>query len=237
MDMKDYSKITVVILAGGRGSRISEYTTKIPKPMINIGNKPLIHHIINYYKKFGFNNFIIASGYKSKIISDYFINKKNINVINTGVKTMTGGRLLRLKKYINNTFCLTYGDGISNINISNLFDEHIKHNKIATVTAVHPIARFGEVLLNKKNHVISFNEKPQSSNDWINGGFFIFNKEIFNYLESDSSILEQNPMKNLVKNNELVAFKHHGFWQCMDTVRDKEILDKLYKNKNKCPWV
>tara|TARA_B110000259_G_C14007047_1_gene398263 strand:+ start:114 stop:824 length:711 start_codon:yes stop_codon:yes gene_type:complete len=227
--------IPLVILAGGRGTRISEYSKIIPKPMIKIGGIPIIQHIIDYYKSFGVNNFIIASGYKSYIFKKYFINKKNITVISTGLKSLTGGRIKRLEKKISTKFFLTYGDGLSNVNIYNLLKSHEKSCKTATVTAVHPIARFGEIKLNKKNLPISFNEKPQVKSDWINGGFFIFEQSIFKYLKNDNTILETTPMQKLIDNRKLNVFKHHGFWQCMDTVRDKEVLDQIYKSKS-CPW-
>ena len=226
--------IPLVILAGGRGTRISEYTKIIPKPMIKIGRIPIIQHIIDYYKSFGVENIYIASGYKSHIIRKYFHKNKNITVIDTGLKTLTGGRIKRLENIIDGKFFLTYGDGLSNVNITYLIKSHEKSNKIATVTAVHPVARFGEIKL-KNNLPISFNEKPQVKNDWINGGFFIFEQSIFQYLKNDNTVLETSPMHKLVNDNQLNVYKHQGFWQCMDTVRDKELLDKIYKS-NFCPW-
>ncbi len=230
----DLSNIPLVILAGGKGTRITEYSKTIPKPMIKIGNKPIIKHIIDYYEYYGVNKFIIASGYKDKIIREYFKANQNIKVVNTGLNTLTGGRLLRLKNYLPNNFFLTYGDGLSDVDILKLYKLHLSKKKIATVTAVHPIARFGEIRI-KQNIVVSFNEKPRVKNDWINGGFFVFNKKIFKFIKNDFSVLEQEPMRKIVKIHELVVLKHEGFWQCMDTAREKIILENLYKLKN-CPW-
>ena len=232
--MEKIENIPLVILAGGKGTRISEYTQSIPKPMIKIGKKPIIKHIIDYYKFYGVKKFFIASGYKQKIIKQYFNKDSCVNVIFTGYNSLTGGRLLRLKNHIKSTFFLTYGDGLSNINISKLYHDHFTNKKIATVTAVHPVARFGEVNFNK-NKIISFNEKPRVKNDWINGGFFVFEREIFSFLNNDMTILENQPLQNLVKKKQLNGFKHHGFWQCMDTVRERVILENLYKSDN-CPW-
>lgn len=232
--MESLSNIPLVILAGGKGTRISEYTLDIPKPMIKIGHIPIIKHIINYYESFGVNKIFIAAGYKKTIIEKYFSNYKNVRVVDTGSNTLTGGRLLRLKKFLDSTFFLTYGDGLSNVDIKKLYNFHIRQNKIATVTAVHPIARFGEIVI-KKNKVIKFNEKPRVKNDWINGGFFVFNKDVFKYLANDKTILENEPLRTLAKKCELSSFKHEGFWQCMDTLREKMILDELNRSKN-CPW-
>ena len=250
----------VVILAGGLGTRISEYTDVIPKPMISIGNEPIINHIMSIYSKYGFNDFIIALGYKSEVIKEYFLNFKNLNsdleinlkdgtknflmtteinwnikLVNTGKLSMTGGRILRLKRYIGNeTFMLTYGDGVSDINIKNLIEFHKNKSKVATVTAVRPVARFGELQIKDKN-VISFSEKPQTQKGWINGGFFVFEPEIFDYLENDNTVLEKEPLINLSSENKLAAYQHNGFWHCMDTKRDKLILDSLCKDTTP-PW-
>ena len=223
----------VIILAGGFGTRISEYTKKIPKPMIKIGNKPIIYHIMNHYSKYGFKEFFIALGYKGHIIKEYFKKIKNewkINFIETGLRTMTGGRLKRFKGIIkkNETFMMTYGDGLSNVNIKNLVKFHKKNKKIATLTAVRPPARFGAIKI-KKNKVTYFKEKSSLDEGWINGGFFIFEPEIFEYIKSDSTILENEPLSILGSKKKLNAYKHYGFWQCMDTVRDKEILEKKIK--------
>ena len=251
----------VVILAGGFGTRISEYTEFLPKPMINIGDKPIISHIISIYQKFGFNEFIIALGYKSEVIKEYFLNYKSlnsdllinikdgttnylktsdldlkVNLIDTGKTSMTGGRILRLKEHLNNeAFMLTYGDGVADININKLIEFHKNNNKIATVTAVRPVARFGELQI-KDNNVINFSEKPQTQTGWINGGFFVFEPEIFNYLEDDQTVLEKEPLVKLSKENKLTAYEHNGFWHCMDTKRDKDILDSLCKNQIP-PWI
>lgn len=224
----------VVILAGGLGTRISEYTKTIPKPMIKICGKPIITYIIKHYKKFGFNEFIIATGYKKKIIENYFKTndfKAKVKVFNTGLKTMTGGRIKRLKNLIgNNRFLLTYGDGISNVNINALVKFHKKTSSLATMTAVRPPARFGAIKI-KGNRVIYFKEKSKLDSGWINGGFFVFEPQIFKHINNDNTYLEREPLQILSKKNKLGAFKHEGFWQCMDTLRDKEILEKLIKNK------
>tara|TARA_Y100001970_G_scaffold173242_1_gene211679 strand:- start:5774 stop:6469 length:696 start_codon:yes stop_codon:yes gene_type:complete len=224
----------IVILAGGLGTRLSEYTKTIPKPMIKIRNKPIITHILNHYKSFGFDDFIIAAGYKGKIIKNYFKKNKfnsNIRVIDTGLKTMTGGRIRRLKKLLNNeTFMLTYGDGLSNVNINKLLSFHKKNKNLATLTAVRPPARFGAIKINGSK-VTYFKEKSYLDEGWINGGFFVFEPQIFNFLINDKTFLEREPMQNLSKKRKLGAYKHKGFWQCMDTIRDKEILEKALKKK------
>jgi glucose-1-phosphate cytidylyltransferase len=227
----------VVILCGGLGSRLSEETKSIPKPMVKVGKLPIVQHIINFYKFYGYNNFILATGYKSKIIEKYYKNKKNIKCIFTGKDTMTGGRLLRLKKYFNKNenFLMTYGDGLSNQNINNLLKFHIKHKKIATLTSVKPPARFGEVFI-KGSRVTKFEEKLQLNQNWINGGFFAFNYKVFDFIYGDNIMLEREPLQKLSKNKQLMAYKHSGFWQCMDTIRDKLILNKLLKEK-KAPWL
>lgn len=227
--MDNIEDIQAVILAGGKGTRLKEYTTSIPKPMVKILNKPLICYIIEHYRKYGVKKFIIASGYKSKIIKNYFKKEPDIIVSFTGINSLTGGRLRRLKNLINGTFFLTYGDGLSDINIKKLYNFHRSHKKIATITAVHPISRFGEITLNQNNTVKSFNEKPQVKNDWINGGFFVFNKDIFKYLRSDQEILEKYPLQKLSKVNQLKAYKHNKFWHCVDTVRDIENVSLILK--------
>jgi len=225
-----------VILCGGYGTRLSEETTIKPKPMVKIGNKPILEHIMSIYEYYGYNQFILALGYKSEYIKKYYKNKgkKNIDLVYTGKDTKTGGRLLRLKNYLKNekTFMLTYGDGISNINIKKAIKFHKNHGKIATITAVRPPVRFGELKING-NKVKSFKEKPQVSQGWINGGFFIFNNEILNFINNDQIMLEKEPLEKLTKENQLMAFKHEGFWKCMDTMRDKILLNKLWKENNK----
>ncbi len=229
----------VVILAGGKGTRISEYTQILPKPMIKIGSKPILEHIVKYYMKFGFNDFIIASGYKHKIIKNYF-KKKNffpakISVINTGVETLTGSRLKKLANKLNDTFMLTYGDGLSNINLKKLINFHKKSKKKITLTAVHPPARFGELSI-VKNTVTNFEEKPQLQKGWINGGFFVVEPEFLKFIGNTNVMLERSPLKKAVSTKNLAAYKHTGFWFAMDTLRDKKVLDNLIKN-NKSPWL
>ena len=228
-----------IILCGGIGSRLSEETKIKPKPMVKIGNQPILNHITNIYRYYGFDEFIFALGYKSNVIKSFFSknkNKKKIKLIDTGKKTMTGGRLLRLKKFLKNEdiFMLTYGDGLSSQNISKLVNFHKKNKKIATMTAVRPPARFGEIKL-KGNIVSKFEEKPQVSGNWINGGFFVFDKKIFDFIKGDNTMLEREPLEKLASLGQLAAYKHYGFWQCMDTMRDKNLLNDLWK-KNKAPW-
>ena len=222
----------VVILAGGLGTRLVEYTKLIPKPMVKVGGLPIIHHIILHYKKYGLRSFIIASGYKGTIIKKYFKKKLkdlDIKVINTGLKTMTGGRIKRLKKYLNNeTFLLTYGDGISDVNIGELIKFHKKNKKLATLTAVRPPARFGAIKISK-NAVKVFKEKSKIDEGWINGGFFCLESKIIKLIKNDRTFFEKEPLEQLSKKKQLMAFKHEGFWQCMDTKRDKDIIEKILK--------
>ena len=229
----------VVILAGGKGTRISEYTKILPKPMIKVGTKPILEHIINYYIGFGFKDFIIAGGYKHKVIKDYFnkrqLSSAKINVINTGAETLTGSRLKKLSNYLNKTFMLTYGDGLSNLNLKKLLKFHKKNKKKITLTAVHPPARFGELSISKDT-VTSFEEKPQLQNGWINGGFFVVEPEFLKLIGKNNVMLERSPLKKAVKTKNLAAYKHTGFWFCMDTLRDKKVLDNLVKSK-KSPWI
>jgi glucose-1-phosphate cytidylyltransferase len=226
----------VVILAGGLGTRISEYTKSIPKPMILINKTPILIHIMKHFSKFNFNEFIIATGYKSEIIENFFKNRKfknwKIDIVNTGKNSMTGGRLKRLQNIMNeeNNFFLTYGDGVSNIDLKKLLSFHKKHKKIATISAVRPPARFGFIRLNK-NKVSYFREKSSLDQGWINGGFMVLNKKIFKFLKNDQTYLEKEPLEKLSGKGQLYAFKHYGFWQCMDTLRDKEILEKIIKKK------
>tara|TARA_B100000902_G_C27253865_1_gene886771 strand:- start:382 stop:1077 length:696 start_codon:yes stop_codon:yes gene_type:complete len=226
----------VIILAGGLGTRISEYTKSLPKPMILVNKIPILVHIMKHFSRYGFNEFIIAIGYKGEVIKKYF--KKNkfknwkIDVVKTGKNTMTGGRLKRLEKLLNKNkeFFLTYGDGVSNIDLNKLLNFHKKHNKIATISAVRPPARFGFIKLNK-NKVNCFREKSSLDQGWINGGFMIFNNKIFKYLKNDQTYLERDPLEKLSNKGQLYAFKHSGFWQCMDTLRDKELLEKSVRKK------
>ncbi len=222
----------VVILAGGFGTRLGEHTKHIPKPMIKICGKPILIHIINHYYKYGFKDFIIATGYKQEVIKKYFKKKFKfkVKIIFTGKKTMTGGRILRLKKYLNEPFMLTYGDGVSNINLKKLLSFHKKNKKIATLSAVRPPARFGAIKINK-NTVKYFKEKSKLDEGWINGGFFVMDPKILNYIKNDTTFLEKEPLVNLSKKNQLNAYKHHGYWQCMDTYRDKLIIESHFKKK------
>ena len=225
----------VVILAGGSGTRLSEYTKSIPKPMVKIGDKPILVHIMKLYAKHGFKEFIIALGYKGNLIKKYFKKKKfnwNIKLVDTGLNTMTGGRLKRLKNIIGNQrFLMTYGDGISNINLKKLLRFHIKNNKLVTLAAVRPPARFGAIKLNG-NLVNYFKEKSKLDEGWINGGFFVMEPEFLKFIKGDKTFLEREPLEKLLKKNELIAYKHKNFWQCMDTLRDKKILEEaLLKNK------
>ena len=250
----------VVILAGGFGTRLSEYTGRIPKPMVEIGNLPILIHLMKNYSLFNQNNFYLALGYKSEIIKEYFLKYKSINsdftvnlksgeakffdkpdldwnvtLVDTGLHSMTGGRVKRLKPYLNNEpFLLTYGDGLANVNINDLIKFHQNHGKMVTVTAVHPVARFGELHLDS-NKVISFEEKPQINQGWINGGFFVINPEFLDLIDNDSTVLEKEPLEYVSKIGQLMAFKHEGFWQCMDTKRDKDYLEDLYLNGD-APW-
>ena len=224
----------VVILAGGFGTRLSEYTKDIPKPMVRIGGKPIIFHIMKHYYKYGFKDFYLALGYKGNIIKKYFKNKKlkwKVNLVDTGINTMTGGRLLRLKKDLkDDTFLMTYGDGVSNINLKKLIDFHKKSKKIITLTAVRPPARFGALKI-KNNIVYKFREKSKLDEGWINGGFFVINPKFLKYIKNDKTFLEKEPLEKASKLKQLSAFKHEGFWQCMDTKRDKLYLEKIYKIK------
>jgi glucose-1-phosphate cytidylyltransferase len=227
-----------VILAGGKGTRISEYTKLIPKPMIKIGSKPILEHIINYYMKYGFKDFIIAGGYKYSIIKSYFKKRKilaKIKVINTGNSSLTGKRLIKLKNELTDTFMLTYGDGLSNVDLNKLLKCHKKNKKKITMTAVHPPARFGELEINN-SLVKRFEEKPQLQRGWINGGFFVVEPEFLKFIGSKNVMLERSPLTKAVKTKNLAAYKHTGFWFCMDTLRDKKVLETMIKNK-KLPWL
>ena len=222
----------VVILAGGFGTRISEYTKKIPKPMIMINKKPIIVHIMEHYAKYGFNDFVIALGYKGSVIKNYFKKKRsnwNIDLIDTGLKTMTGGRVKRLEKILGNErFFMTYGDGISDLDINKLLKFHKKNKKLVTLTAVRPPARFGAIKLSG-NKVRLFKEKNKIHEGWINGGFFVIEPAFLKYIENDDTFLEKEPLESAGKRGQLYAFKHNGFWQCMDTKRDKEYMEIILK--------
>jgi glucose-1-phosphate cytidylyltransferase len=232
--------MNTVILCGGKGTRLSEETRICPKPLVKVGREPILHHIMQSYRKFGFKDFFLATGYLGEQIQDFAnkcTEKENVTVINTGENTLTGGRLLRIKNQLakETVFMVTYGDGVCDVNIEELVKFHKKHGKIATVTAVRPPARFGVMKLNG-DKVEYFHEKSQTDTGWINGGYFVFNSEIFDYLIDDNSVLEEYPLQKLTAEGELMAFKHSGFWQCMDTLRDKEFLNELCE-QGVTPWL
>ncbi len=251
-----------VILAGGFGTRLSEETTIKPKPMVEIGEMPILWHIMKIFSAHGINDFVICLGYKGYYIKEYFskyylhrsdvtfdfknnnmevhqnhAEPWNVALIDTGLNTMTGGRIKRVKEYIGNeTFCMTYGDGVSDINITELIAFHKQQETYATLTAVQPPGRFGAFNLQQSNPKIeSFKEKPQGDSAWINGGFFVLEPEIFNYISDDSTVWEREPMEKLATEGKLSAFRHSGFWQPMDTLRDKSGLDKMWESGN-APW-
>ena len=225
-----------IILCGGLGTRLGIETKKIPKPMVAIEGKPIVEHIIRTYIKYGFHEFILATGYKSAEIEKYFSKLKidaNIKCVNTGLKLNTGGRILKLKKDINKNenFMLTYGDGLSAQNLSKLYSFHKKNKKISTITVVRPPARFGQVNISKNSIVSNFKEKPKTNLGWINGGFFVLNYKVFKFFKKKNEVFEHGPLERLAKKKELCAFKFEGVWQCMDTPRDKEIIKRLMKKK------
>ena len=228
----------VILLAGGFGTRLSEYTDTTPKPLVQIGGKPILWHIMNFYAQYNHRNFYVALGYKGEVIREYFskISEKwNINLIDTGQKTMTGGRVKRLQKFIGKETCmLTYGDGLANINIDNLLSFHKNHGKLVTVSAVRPPGRFGAIKLNN-DRVVGFKEKSKTEEGWINGGFFVIEPDFFNFIDGDNSYLEREPLERAVKEKELFAYKHEGFWQCMDTKRDMKNLEEIYSKG--APWL
>lgn len=253
----------VVLLAGGFGTRISEESHLKPKPMVEIDGKPILWHIMKYYSSFGYNDFVICCGYKGYVIKEYFAdyylhtsdvtfdfsdNNKmiihnnvsepwKVTLVDTGLNTMTGGRLKRVSKYIGDEdFMLTYGDGLADVDLNKLIECHKKSGRIATLTAVLPEARFGVLKLDNENAITDFAEKRKEDGGWINGGFFVFNPKIFNYLDSDTTVLEREPLEKLAKEHQLQAYKHSGFWQCMDTIRDKNYLENLIV-KGIAPWV
>jgi len=251
----------VIILAGGFGTRLSEYTGKIPKPMVTIGSRPIIWHIMRTYASYGYNDFYLALGYKAESIKEYFLHYRSLNtdftvdlsngtvethqtdetdwrvtLVDTGLETMTGGRIKRLKKFIGNEpFMLTYGDGVANIDIDALLKFHKNHGKMVTMTAVRPSARFGDLNFDG-NQVVSFEEKPQLHEGWINGGFFVCQPELLDYIDNDNQMLEREPLERVVNDGELMAYKHEGFWHCMDTKRDYDQLKSLWESDTP-PWV
>ena len=249
----------VVILAGGFGTRLAEYTEVIPKPMVKVGGKPIIWHIMKRYAKFGHTDFFLALGYKAELIKDYFLNYRVLNsdftvnlidgsveaiksdkvdwkitLVDTGLSAMTGGRVKKMGPFVGDeTFMLTYGDGLADIDVNKLLDFHRSHGKMVTMTAVRPSARFGEIDL-EGNLVKNFEEKPQMHDGWINGGFFVIEPAFLSLIESESTLLEREPLERAAAMGELMAFKHEGFWQCMDTKRDLDLLESL--SLNSAPW-
>jgi glucose-1-phosphate cytidylyltransferase len=250
----------IIILAGGFGTRLSEYTDAIPKPMVTIGGRPILWHIMRSYAHFGHKDFYLALGYKVELIKEYFLHYRSINgdftvdlssgvvrshhtddtdwrvtLVNTGLESMTGGRVKRLQSFIGNEpFMLTYGDGVADIDLNALLKFHKKHGKMVTVTAVRPSARFGELEMEGEK-VISFQEKPQASHGWINGGYFIIEPEFFDLIEGDKAILEREPLEKAAATDQLMAYRHDGFWQCMDTKRDRDYLEELW-GKGQALW-
>jgi glucose-1-phosphate cytidylyltransferase len=251
----------VVILAGGLGTRLSEETVLKPKPMVEIGGMPILWHIMKTYSKYGFNDFVVCLGYKGFVVKEYFANyflhksdvtinlKTNsvevhdtqaepwkITLVDTGDNSMTGGRIKRIQKHIGNeTFMLTYGDGVADININTLVDFHKKNKKYCTVTAVQPSGRFGLLNINEENQVSSFFEKPKGDGSWINGGYFVCEPQIFDFIDGDDTIWEKSPMEKIATEGQMCAFKHQGFWRPMDTLKDKMDLNEMW-NENKAPW-
>ena len=250
----------VAILAGGYGSRLAEETEIKPKPMIEIGGRPILWHIMRHYAHYGFDEFVIALGYKGEVIKKYMIDYCSLNsnlkvnlktgevktnggyrqdwtvdLVDTGISTQTGGRIKRLAPYIGNeTFMLTWGDGVSDVNLDELLKFHRSHGKLATLTAVRPPARYGHLELNGKM-VLTFSEKPQASEGWINGAFFVLEPEVFDYIDRDETVWEKEPLERLSEDGQLMAYKHESFWQCMDTLREKHLLENLWASENP-PW-
>ncbi len=250
----------VIILAGGFGSRLSEFTNVIPKPMVPIGGKPILWHIMNRYSKFGYKDFSVALGYKAEVIKNYFANYRvansdftvdlssgrieplnnsvidwRITLVDTGLHTKTGGRIKQMKNYIDNeTFMVTYGDGIADIDLKELLEFHRSHGKLVTMTAVRPSARFGELLL-EGNAVKRFEEKPQLGEGWVNGGFFVMEPDFLEFIHDDEIMLEREPLEKAAELGQLMAYRHEGFWQCMDTKRDNELLEEMWANG--APWI
>jgi len=228
----------IILLAGGLGTRISEYTDTIPKPMVQIGGKPMLWHIMNLYAQYKYKNFLVALGYKGEQIKKYFSEKSNdwnVELIETGEKTMTGGRVKRLQKFVGNETCmLTYGDGIADIDLNALVSFHKNHGKLVTVSAVRPPARFGAISLDG-DRVKNFKEKSHTEEGWINGGFFVIEPDFFNYIDGDETFLEREPLEKAASKGELFAYKHNGFWQCMDTKRDRDHLEEIYMKEKKWP--
>ena len=251
----------VVILAGGFGTRLAEYTETIPKPMVPIGGRPIIWHIMRRYAAFGHHDFVLALGYKAELIKEYFLHYRTLSssftvdlgtgnvealemepidwrvtLVDTGLKAMTGGRVKRLTRHLKNeTFMLTYGDGLADIDVNRLLDFHRSHGRMVTVTGVHPVARFGELNI-EGERVTAFQEKPQVRDGWINGGFFVCEPRFLDLIEDDETVLEQAPLEHAAAMGELMAYRHSGFWQCMDTKRDKDNFDSIW-NSGHAPWL
>jgi glucose-1-phosphate cytidylyltransferase len=254
-------RMKVVILAGGFGTRLSELTDNVPKPMVTIGDRPLLWHLMNSFACQGFSDFVVALGYKASVVKEYFLNYSYVNsdfqidlqtgtvklhdshrddwrvsLIDTGLLSMTGGRLKRLRKYLGKeTFIATYGDGLADVNIKELVKFHKSHGKMATLTSVRPSARFGEVTI-ENSQVKSFKEKPQTQSGWINGGYFVFEPEFLDLIEDEQTVLEAKPLETAASSGQLMAFQHSGFWQCMDTLRDKRFLEERYAS-GQIPWI
>lgn len=250
----------VAILAGGYGSRLAEETEVKPKPMVEIGGHPILWHIMMHYAHFGYDEFIIALGYKGEVIKKYMVDYCSLNsnlkvklrtgeieanggykpdwaveLVDTGMTTQTGGRIKRLAPYIGDeTFMLTWGDGVSDVDLHKLLEFHRSHGKLATMTAVRPPARYGHLDLNG-SRVLVFSEKPQTEEGWINGAFFVLEPEVFDYIDGDKTVWEREPLERLARDGQLMAYKHHSFWQCMDTIREKHLLEKFWQSGNP-PW-
>ena len=250
-----------VILAGGFGTRLSEYTKTIPKPMVEIGGKPILWHIMNHYAHYGYKDFVVALGYKGEVIKNYFLqyyalnndftidlsngNVQYINeftrdwrvtLVDTGANSLTGGRVKRLQHIIGDEdFMMTYGDAVSDVNISQLVENYRQSKALAMVTAVHPTARFGEIQIDDNDYVRSFKEKPQVNQGWINGGFFVLHPKVFDYIDNDLTTFEREPLERLAAEGQLKTYRHEGFWQCMDTVRDRDMLNQLW-DEGRAPW-
>ncbi len=250
----------VIILAGGYGTRLSEYTDSIPKPMVTVGERPIIWHIMNTYAKYGHTDFHLALGYKAEMVKEYFLHYRSLNsdftvelssgkitshqvgeidwrvtLVNTGLESMTGGRVKRMQPYIGNEpFLLTYGDGVADIDINALIKFHRSHGKMITVSAVRPSARFGELEM-EGGKIVSFKEKQQTGQGWINGGYFVLEPGVFDLIEGDETILERDPLEKAVEMGELMAYQHEGYWQCMDTKRDRDSLEELWR-MGTAPW-
>ena len=249
-----------LILAGGFGTRLSELTNVIPKPLAEIGGTPILHHIMNHYAAYGYSEFVIALGYKGHLIKDYYLNFYSrsidctvslsdgsieshssnscdwkVTLVDTGLNTMTGGRIKACSKYLDSTFMLTYGDGISDVNLASLLDHHRKNNFLLTLTSINPKSRYGLLDISDTGTLNQFSEKPVLADDWINGGFMVAEPQIFDFIENSLTVFENTPLRALTSQSHVGVYKHHGFWQCMDTLREKNYLEDLWL-KNEAPW-